>query len=549
MNNKKKELIILGIVTLVLLVTLGVTYAIFTFSKTSVKSELIAGDIYMQYKETKELSVENAMPSENEIAGKYFEFKIKGKNTTTNKDIWYEIVLNRGNIPTGKEESNRIQDKFLKFKLVEVENNVEGDNLLTASSYNDIRNKRIYVATIPKNTTSEIEHTYRLYMWISNSVGIGTDTDYTISEWNNLFASVMVNVTGDFEEKYTTTPPSCFTTSDNGDNTLTITELVKDSYTLNTNMTNEELQACVNHLTDIWGVEEEGNTVDVGETYQAFCNGTGTSWGNSFQYFLDNNLLEDLTYFEENNIIMFVEKPLICNTTDIIIPAIINNKSVTTIGEDAFSGNQLTSVEIPDSVTTIGDSAFASNQLTSVSIGNSVTTIGFFAFSSNKLTSVSIPNSVTTIEIYAFSSNQLTSVEIPNSVTTIGDGAFYQNQLTSVVIPNSVTTIGDYAFSRNQLTSVTIGNVITSIGNSAFSKSSGTYTNSGVTYYNNPNLSSITIDKSCNDIKNNLLSGSTNYYPWLSGVSPYTGIGGVTIYGSGNEVCETIIFDPIAPLS
>ena len=30
MNNKKKELIILGIVTLVLLVTLGVTYAIFT---------------------------------------------------------------------------------------------------------------------------------------------------------------------------------------------------------------------------------------------------------------------------------------------------------------------------------------------------------------------------------------------------------------------------------------------------------------------------------------------------------------------------------------
>ena len=32
MNNKKKELIILGIVTLVLLVTLGVTYAIFTYA-------------------------------------------------------------------------------------------------------------------------------------------------------------------------------------------------------------------------------------------------------------------------------------------------------------------------------------------------------------------------------------------------------------------------------------------------------------------------------------------------------------------------------------
>ena len=119
------------------------------------------------------------------------------------------------------------------------------------------------------------------------------------------------------------------------------------------------------------------------------------------------------------------------------------------------------------------------------------------------------------------------------NVTTIGEWAFSHNQLTSVATPNSVTTIGEFAFSRNQLTSITIGNGITTIGDGAFSKSN----------YYNPNLTSITINKSCNDIKNNLKAYDwqdilINYYPWLSGSSPYTGIGGVTIYGSGNQVCD-----------
>ena len=64
-----------------------------------------------------------------------------------------------------------------------------------------------------------------------------------------------------------------------------------------------------------------------------------------------------------------------------------------------------------------------------------------------------------------------------------------------------------------------------------------------ITYYNNPNLSSITINKSCNDIKNNLKVGA-NFYPWLSNTSPYTA-SGVTIYGSNNEVCDVFEYNPI----
>ena len=154
---------------------------------------------------------------------------------------------------------------------------------------------------------------------------------------------------------------------------------------------------------------------------------------------------------------------------DIIIPAIINGKQVTSIGSDAFKNKNLTSVTIPNSVTSIGESAFYDNQLTSVVIPDSVTTIEQAAFCHNRLTNVTIPNSVTTIMGSAFSNNQLTSIVIPNSVTIIGIGAFCYNRLTSVIIPDSVTIIGQNAFRYNQLTSVTIGNSVSFISYYAFS--------------------------------------------------------------------------------
>ena len=49
---------------------------------------------------------------------------------------------------------------------------------------------------------NEINKTYRLYMWISEDVVIGNmNEDYTLEEWNDVFASVKVNVSGDFLEK------------------------------------------------------------------------------------------------------------------------------------------------------------------------------------------------------------------------------------------------------------------------------------------------------------------------------------------------------------
>jgi hypothetical protein len=82
-----------------------------------------------------------------------------------------------------------------------------------------------------------------------------------------------------------------------------------------------------------------------------------------------NEILESQGYlFTESGIILEYTGA----QTDIEIPSAINGIRVTSIGR-AFENKRLTSVTIPDSVTSIGRDAFSSNQLTSITIGARVT--------------------------------------------------------------------------------------------------------------------------------------------------------------------------------
>ena len=199
---KNKKLIIVLSVIAILVLTIGVSFAFFTYNKVSINnSSLVVGDIYMHYNETNEFKIEGAMPSSTYDSTKYFEFTIDGKNTHTKNGILYNIQIVHGNDEANK---TRIEDKFLKFRLVEVNNNQE-NVLQDKLTIDNINNTTIYNSTIPANTTTEIVKTYRLYMWIDESVNIcsGDQTgncDYTVSDWEKLFASVKVNVNGKYVE-------------------------------------------------------------------------------------------------------------------------------------------------------------------------------------------------------------------------------------------------------------------------------------------------------------------------------------------------------------
>ena len=149
-------------------------------------------------------------------------------------------------------------------------------------------------------------------------------------------------------------------------------------------------------------------------------------------------------------------------------------QSVTSIGNDAFTNCRgLNSLTIKDAAISIGDWAFAQcYSLSLLSLGKNIKTIGDHAFDDCRaLKSVTIPQSVTSIGQKAFNSCiSLTTLSLGENIKTIGDGAFYYCiELKSVTIPQSVTSIGNDAFGQcHDLQSLTIKDAATSIGHRAF---------------------------------------------------------------------------------
>ena len=129
---------------------------------------------------------------------------------------------------------------------------------------------------------------------------------------------------------------------------------------------------------------------------------------------------------------------------EVEIPATIDSKTVTSIGESAFKDcTSLTSVAIPGGVSSIGVEAFKGcSSLRSITIPRSVTSIGGYAFHScTSLESINIPDSVTTIDRYTFTNcTSLSVITIPKNVTSIANSAFmYCSGLSSINVAEENT--------------------------------------------------------------------------------------------------------------
>ncbi len=198
MNNSKKSIGIIVTVVVMLLTVFGVTYAFVNFTLNgNENSILVTGDIYMNYTETNQINLTDAVPMDKESALKLsdnvFNFTISGKNQSK-KDIYYGISIVYGEEQASK---TRLKDEDIDVYLTSGE-----DVLVNANRYKSLNDTRIWAEKIDAGTNSYTKE-YSLRLWVDESVIISdTDAnkDYTQEVWNNSYASYKVKVDGNLNK-------------------------------------------------------------------------------------------------------------------------------------------------------------------------------------------------------------------------------------------------------------------------------------------------------------------------------------------------------------
>ncbi len=197
MKDKRKIGIIVTIVVM-LLTVFGVTYAFVNFTLNgNENSVLVTGDIYMNYTETNQINLTDAVPMDKDAALKLndniFNFTITGKNQSK-KDIYYGISIVYGEEQASK---TRLKDEDIDVYLTSGE-----DVLVNANRYKTLNDTRIWAEKIAANTENYTKD-YSLRLWVDESVIISdTDAnkDYTQDVWNNSYASYKVKVDGNLDK-------------------------------------------------------------------------------------------------------------------------------------------------------------------------------------------------------------------------------------------------------------------------------------------------------------------------------------------------------------
>ncbi len=202
MKNKKKQIIItlIAIISLIV-ITVGVTYAFFNYTKEGTTDNTIkTGSITFLYTEVsgvgKGISLTEAYPVADSIGkvqvgeGKVFDFKVTS-NISMNSNIGYQVTAR-------KKTGSTLANSAVKVYLTEV-NGTEQELLLSkyselsqtdkvdSSKYDE---RILYEATVPANTAN-YEKNFRLRMWVDEN------TDFTDGSMNAKTFTLTVNVYAD----------------------------------------------------------------------------------------------------------------------------------------------------------------------------------------------------------------------------------------------------------------------------------------------------------------------------------------------------------------
>ena len=196
-KEHKKELVIVGLMLLLIIALIGVSYAAFSYSKTGSKvNSITTGSITMTYTETDNtISLSGALPTTDATGkvrlteGEYFDFTVSSK-IAGNVNINYEISAK--DVTTSER---KIDGSNIKLYLTRLTDDGE-EELMTPETYNEEASSNSYtgrpsgeMSLYTSSMNSSESNNYRLRMWVSE--------DYNPQgDGGNLEFSVKINVYG-----------------------------------------------------------------------------------------------------------------------------------------------------------------------------------------------------------------------------------------------------------------------------------------------------------------------------------------------------------------
>ena len=197
MIKNKKSILILGLILLMVIAIVGVSYAAYTYTGLGQRVNTITtGSITMTYTETENvINLSGALPTTDKTGktlSDYFEFTVSS-NITGDININYEI--------SAKKESGTLEDRYIKLYLTRVTASGE-EELMTPETYNEEVSSNSYtgrpaneMSLYTSSMNSSESNTYRLRMYVDESYNPqGDGGGKTFSVRINVYGQDGVNI-------------------------------------------------------------------------------------------------------------------------------------------------------------------------------------------------------------------------------------------------------------------------------------------------------------------------------------------------------------------
>ncbi len=199
MKKKSKQILfsVLGVLS-IFAITIGVTYAVFTYTKEGTTDNVVtSGTLKFLYTENNTngtgISITEAEPI-SDTQGKslvgdknVFDFKVEGTNTGS-EVIPYEVTLRKKDTSTMGEDNIKVY----------LQDGIDQTELLTPTLYSKLKQtttdvgnnveKRIYKGEVPGNTNNYLK-TFRLKMWLDENADLSIIGGETFTATVNVYSN------------------------------------------------------------------------------------------------------------------------------------------------------------------------------------------------------------------------------------------------------------------------------------------------------------------------------------------------------------------------